>query len=96
MADYTPARIKREALRAVNRIREADGEVPLTKLPCGVPVDPCKCPISRALTYGDDVTLVTHSLISTPDRTREFKTPAALARFVRAFDSRELPELICE
>ena len=96
MAEYTPDRIKCEALRAVNHIREADGQEPLTAMPCGNPGDVAACPIARALTYGDDVALVTRARIQYLYADREIKIPMALARFVRAFDARELPELICE
>ena len=98
MAGYTPARIKREALRAVNRIREADGQEPLAELPCGNPGKAAACPIARALTYGDvgDVALVSRARITYFRTDREIKTPVALARFVCAFDANKLPELICE
>lgn len=95
---FTPARIKREALRAVNRIRAEYGAEPLTKLPRGRKCRAQLCPIARALpadklpadTFPPYV-YVSGSSIVLGNATRH--TPVAIRRFVAAFDFGDFPEL---
>lgn len=93
-------KLERDALRQVNRIRQAEGRKALKRLPEGIPGEPYACPIARALDHGrvgvggDNVSIPLSKLaaylragLKLQDETISLQMPKAFDKFIAWFDS---------